>query len=423
METYDNKNVGTTHVMTVTPAVVNDGNGGANYNVTYNTIATGIISQKSITVTAGFSSKTYDGLLTSTGTPTITSGTLVSGDSGTWLENYDNKNVGTAHVMTPSGTVKDGSSNDMTANYNITFTPISTGIISQRSVTVTAGASSKTYDGLLTSTGTPTVTTGTLAAGDSGNWVETYDNKNVGTSHVMTPSGTVKDGSSNDMTANYNITFTHISTGIISQRPITVTAGASSKVYDGNTTSPGIPTITSGTLIAGDTAPTWVETYDNKNVGNSHVMTVTPAVMNDGNGGANYNITYNTIATGIITPGLVDAGQSTLTPTSASITANGTSTQTLTVQAKDANGNNLTTGGAAVVITKSLGTGSIGSVTDNSDGTYTATVTAPIATGSGVFVATLGGSPVQSGTGSQTQSTITYIAGTASKLAFTGSAH
>src|SRR5208283_2452525 len=102
------------------------------------------------------------------------------------------------------------------------------------------------------------------------------------------------------------------------------------------------------------------------------------------------------------------------TPTSASITANGISTQVLTVQAKDANGNNLTTGGSTVTITKQSGTGSIGSVTDNSNGTYTATVTSPTATGSGVFVATLGGSPVESGTASQTQSTITYTPGTAS---------
>ena len=43
--------------------------------------------------------------------------------------------------------------------------------------------------------------------------------------------------------------------------------------------------------------------------------------------------------------GPADAGQSTLTPTSASITATAPSTQTLTVTAKDANGNNLTIGG------------------------------------------------------------------------------
>jgi len=80
-----------------------------------------------------------------------------------------------------------------------------------------------------------------------------------------------------------------------------VTAGASDKVYDGLLTSPGVPTITSGTLAAGDTAPAWVETYDSKNVGTTHVMTVTPAPVNDGNGGANYTVTYNTIATGVIT--------------------------------------------------------------------------------------------------------------------------
>ncbi|MHA8088661.1 Ig-like domain-containing protein, partial [Aquirufa sp. Wall-65K1] len=72
-----------------------------------------------------------------------------------------------------------------------------------------------------------------------------------------------------------------------------------------------------------------------------------------------------------------DAAISTLTPTSASIVADGSTTQVLTVTAKDANGNNLTAGGATVTITNSSGSGTIGSVTDNSNGTYTATVTSP----------------------------------------------
>jgi uncharacterized Zn ribbon protein len=118
-----------------------------------------------------------------------------------------------------------------------------------------------------------------------------------------------------------------------------------------------------------------------------------------------------TQATVTYVPGAADATQSTLTPTSSSITANGSATQVLTVQAKDANGNNLTAGGSTVTITQQSGTGSIGSVTDNGDGSYTATVTAPTATGSGVFVATLGGQPVKSGTGSQTQATVTYVPG------------
>ena len=111
-----------------------------------------------------------------------------------------------------------------------------------------------------------------------------------------------------------------------------------------------------------------------------------------------------------------DAAVSTLTPTSASITANGSSTQVLTVQAKDAIGNNLSTGGSTVTITKQSGTGTIGAVTDNGNGTYTATVTAPTLSGNGIFVATMNGNPVNNGSGSQTQSTITYIPGAANAV-------
>jgi hypothetical protein len=112
----------------------------------------------------------------------------------------------------------------------------------------------------------------------------------------------------------------------------------------------------------------------------------------------------------------ISAVNTMLTPTSTSLTADGTSTQILTVQPKDADGNNALITGLTVTITKSSGTGTISSVTDNGNGTYTATVTAPTSTGSGVFVATIGGSAVQSGGGSQTQATVTYIAGAPSQI-------
>ena len=61
----------------------------------------------------------------------------------------------------------------------------------------------------------------------------------------------------------------------------------------------------------------------------------------------------------------------------------------MTLRVTDANGNPVGCGGATVTITQLSGTGTIGPVVDNGDGTYTATVTAPTTTGSGVFVATL----------------------------------
>ncbi|RXK46859.1 beta strand repeat-containing protein, partial [Aquirufa rosea] len=130
-------------------------------------------------------------------------------------------------------------------------------------------------------------------------------------------------------------------------------------------------------------------------------------------------LTANTGSSTVVNSGAANAGMSTLTPTSASIVANGTSTQVLTVTAKDAFGNSISSGGSTVTITKSSGSGTISSVTDNNNGTYTATVTSPIVVGSGVFVATLGGSSVNNGTGSQTQSTVNYITAPASKLVIT----
>ena len=300
VETYDNYNVGTTHVMTVTPAAVSDGNGGANYTVTYATINTGVITAKSLTVSGiTASNKPYDGTTTATISTNsaalvgVVSGDTVTLNKGSATGVFASKNAGNGVTVNISGLTISGSS---ASNYSLSQ-PTVTANITTLAITVTAGASSKTYDGTITSSGTPT--SGTLAPGDTAPaWVETYDNKNVGTTHVMTVTpAAVNDGNGG---ANYTVTYKTINTGVISKLAITVTAGASSKPFDRLLTSPGTPTITTGSLASGDTA-SWVETYDNYNVGTTHVMTVTPAAVSDGNGGANYTVTYATINTGVIT--------------------------------------------------------------------------------------------------------------------------
>jgi len=76
-------------------------------------------------------------------------------------------------------------------------------------------------------------------------------------------------------------------------------------------------------------------------------------------------------------PGVATTAHSTLTTNRASVMANGTSTATITMQAKDASGNNLTTGGLTVTMsTKNGSFATLSSVSDNDDGTYTATITA-----------------------------------------------
>jgi len=94
-------------------------------------------------------------------------------------------------------------------------------------------------------------------------------------------------------------------------------------------------------------------------------------------------------------PGAADPSTSTITADPTSIPANGTSNSTITVQLKDANGNNLTGGGDTVELFTDLGSlGPDPVVTDNGDGTYTATLTAGTTAGTATVTGTLNGVPM-----------------------------
>ena len=86
-------------------------------------------------------------------------------------------------------------------------------------------------------------------------------------------------------------------------------------------------------------------------------------------------------------PGPADSGTSLITAAPVSILADGSSNSTITVQLKDSNGNNLSSGGDTVALATTLG--SLGSVTDNSDGTYTATLTSAVTTGTATITGTV----------------------------------
>jgi hypothetical protein len=179
----------------------------------------------------------------------------------------------------------------------------------------------------------------------------------------------------NTTDAARTVTLSSNSTGTVTFNPVSplsIATGSSSASFKYTDTKAGTPTI-----MAASTSPN----------------TITSATQQE-----------------TINPGVADAAHSTISPATASITANGTSTQVITVQARDANNNNLTSGGSTVVISRSSGTGTVGSTTDNSNGTYTATVTSPTATGSGTFAATLGGTAVGTAVGASS-SVITYTPG------------
>ena len=334
-ESYDTASVGNTHVMTPLVTLSDPGD----YTITEATFANGIITTRAVTYTAAASTKPYDATTSSSSTPTITSGSLATGTTVvSATESYDNASVGSTHVMTPLVTLSDP------GDYTITEATIANGIITTRAVTYTAAASTKPYDTTTTSSSIPTITSGSLAAGTTVvSATESYDNASVGSTHVMTPLVTLSDP------GDYTITEATIATGIITTRPVTYTAAASTKPYDATTTSSSTPTLTSGTLAPGTTVVTATESYDNASAGSTHVMTPLVTLSDPGD----YTITEATIATGIITTRPV-----TYTATASSkpydATTGSSSAPTLT-------SGTLATGTTVVSATESYDTASVGS--------------------------------------------------------------
>ncbi|MBV1922379.1 MAG: filamentous hemagglutinin N-terminal domain-containing protein, partial [Pseudomonadales bacterium] len=78
------------------------------------------------------------------------------------------------------------------------------------------------------------------------------------------------------------------------------------------------------------------------------------------------------------TAGAPTTSQSTISATPSVVTADGTTSATITVQTVDSQGNNLSTGGANILVSTS-GSGILSDVTDNSNGTYQATITNTVA--------------------------------------------
>jgi gliding motility-associated-like protein len=89
------------------------------------------------------------------------------------------------------------------------------------------------------------------------------------------------------------------------------------------------------------------------------------------------------------TPRIASAATSTIVAATTSLLADGSSTTTITIQLKDNNGDNLTTGGDVVSLTSTLGT--LSTVVDNGDGTYTAVITSPTSAGQATISGSVNG--------------------------------
>jgi hypothetical protein len=274
----------------------------ANYNVTYHT-APFTITAESVTVTATASDKVYDG--TAAATASLTVHGAVSPDVLTASYTsavFDTKNVGTGKMVTISGITLSGTN---AANYSFNNTATATAKVTPLPITVTAVTDTKVYDRTTSSVGVPTITSGALAAGDSVTWTQTFDTKNVGSGKTLSPAGTVSDTNGG---ANYLVTFVPVTTGTITQLPLTVTATGVNKAYDGTTNA----TVTlTDNRISGDV---FTDSYTGAVFASPSVGTAIPVAVSgisiSGTDAGNYS--FNTTA----------ATAANITPLAITVTAN-----------------------------------------------------------------------------------------------------
>ncbi|HEX6126121.1 MAG TPA: YDG domain-containing protein [Pyrinomonadaceae bacterium] len=266
---------------------------GPNYILDLTPAATFTITARALDASITANDREYDG------TTVATFGCSLAGIVGTddvscagGMAAFASDDVG-VHTVTATGLGLTGAD---AGNYSLPVTTATDDAeIFVRSITVTAVANSRPYDGTTVSSALPVVTAGSIAAGDAESFSQNFDTKHVGTGKTITPSGLVSDGSGG---SNYAITFIPVSLGSITATPITITAVATTKVFDGNTSSPGIPMV-SPALIDGD-LPNFIQTYDTPVVGTG--KTITPSgTADDGNGGANYSYSFVSVDTGVIT--------------------------------------------------------------------------------------------------------------------------
>src|SRR6185436_11051647 len=182
------------------------------------------------------------------------------------------------------------------ANYSANTTATTTADITARTLTISASAQNKMYDG--TTDATVTLSDNRVA-GDSLSLSYTsasFVNKNVGTARTVNVSGISITGTD---AANYSANATATATANITARSLNITATGINKVYDGTTSA----TVTlSDNRLAGDilTASYTSADFANKNVGNAKTVNVLGIAIN-GADAANYSANTTAATTADIT--------------------------------------------------------------------------------------------------------------------------
>ena len=247
-----------TRAIILSNAWVADGNGtaldAAQLELTVNN-GTLTVAKRDITISAKPVSSEYTGSAVNATENEITSGSLATGDSIKSVEYTGGPvNVGTGTSTPSAAVIVDAKGNDVTANYNITYSGAEVTVSKYSGeVVITAKDATKPYDGSALTASNDVTVSGLLGS-------DTVDATVSGEATVPGKDGTAKIGDYviknaagekvNDNYANIKLVDGKLS---VTKRDITVTTGSASKAYDKTalTTKADDYSITSGSLVSG----------------------------------------------------------------------------------------------------------------------------------------------------------------------------
>ncbi len=285
-----------TYAVTLGTLTENDGNGGQNYDVTFNSNGFQITAAP-LTATATASNKVYDGNTTASATCTL-AGAIVPGDVVNCVVDsatFATPTVGTAKTVTANVSLSGAAA----ANYTVGTPVTTTADITPKALTAVASASNKVYDGNTTASATCSIPIG-IVAGDTVNCVvssASFATPGVGTGKTVTANVSITGASA----GNYTIGTPVTTTANITPVALTAVASVSNKVYDGNATAAATCTIPTG-IVAGDTVTCSVTSaaFATPSVGTAKTVTVNVSL--GGASAANYTVGTPVTTTADITP-------------------------------------------------------------------------------------------------------------------------
>ena len=262
------------------------------------------IKPRSITLTADSAEKDFDGTPLTKPSFTLTAGSLIDGHTVTATVTGSQTAAGTSPNKIDDRSVKvtDGGGNNVTALYSIRLVEGKLTVKGPAAIialTVTMKDAEKVYDGKALTSKDYTLSSGTLAEGDTLVIGKVTGEQTAAGSSAVSAVFTVKHGET-DVTANYTITVV-AGKLTVKPRPITITAGSASKIYDGRALSSNTWKISSGSLVKGDKL-TAEASGSRTDIGSSANVIVQSSIKITDSAGKNVTANYEiTTAAGTLT--------------------------------------------------------------------------------------------------------------------------